>query len=124
MVIARTLPVAGLEPLRERFTVDIGGEEPASGWLLEHVRGASAIIVDPSIHVDAALLDAAGETLAVVSNFGVGSDHIDLDAIRARAVRATNTPGVVTSSTAELSVALMLAAARRISMLGWTSSSR
>jgi glyoxylate reductase len=50
----------------------------------------------------------------VVSNFGVGWDNLDLDAIRARGVRATNTPDVLTGSTAELAVALMLAAARRI----------
>jgi glyoxylate reductase len=50
----------------------------------------------------------------VVSNFGVGYDNIDLEAVRARGLRATNTPGVVTGSTAELAVALMLAAGRRI----------
>jgi glyoxylate reductase len=49
-----------------------------------------------------------------VANFGVGYDNIDLDAARARGVRVTNTPGVLTNATAELAVALMLAAARRI----------
>jgi len=76
--------------------------------------GASAIVTDPSIAVDAGFLDAAGGSLAVVANFGVGYDNIDLDAARARGVRITNTPGVLTDATAELAVALMLAAARRI----------
>ena len=71
-------------------------------------------MTDPSIPVDADLLDEAGSSLEVVANFGVGYDNIDLDAARARGVRVTNTPGVLTSATAELAVALMLAAARRI----------
>jgi len=83
-------------------------------WLWARVPGAAAIVADPSIAIDGALLDAAGPTLKVVSNFGVGYDNIDLEAARARGVRATNTPDVVTNSTAELTVALMLAAARRI----------
>jgi glyoxylate reductase len=52
--------------------------------------------------------------LKVVANFAVGHDNIDLDAVRERGVRATNTPDVLTNATAELAVALMLAAARRI----------
>jgi glyoxylate reductase len=50
----------------------------------------------------------------VVANFGVGYDNIDLEAARRRGVRVTNTPGVLTEATAELAVALMLAAARRV----------
>ena len=50
----------------------------------------------------------------MVANFGVGYDNIDLGAARARGVRVTNTPGVLNNATAELAVALMLAAARRI----------
>jgi len=114
VVIGRPLPEAGLGLLRTGFAVEVRGEGASREWLREHVPGAAAIIADPSIRVDAALLDAAGETLKVVSNFGVGSDNIDLEAARARGVRATNTPDVPTSSTAELAVALMLAAGRRI----------
>src|SRR5450755_842157 len=114
VVIGRPLTEAGLGLLRTGFAVEVRGEGASREWLREHVPGAAAIIADPSIRVDAALLDAAGETLKVVSNFGVGSDNIDLEAARARGVRATNTPDVPTSSTAELAVALMLAAGRRI----------
>jgi len=114
VVIARRLPEAGLELLSERFEVEMPGPGASDGWLQDHVRGAAAIVADPSIAVDAALLDAAGPALQVVSNFGVGYDNIDLKAARARGVQATNTPDVVTNSTAELAVALMLAAARRI----------
>jgi glyoxylate reductase len=114
VVIPRPLPSAGLDLLRERFEVEMAGDGATAAWLREHVPGAVAIIADPSIPVDAALLDAAGPTLEVVSNFGVGYDNIDLEAVRARGLRATNTPGVLTGSTAELAVALMLATGRRI----------
>ena len=92
----------------------MAGEGAPAGWLRKHAPGAVAIVANPSIPVDAELLDAAGPTLEVVSNFGVGYDNIDLEAVRARGLRATNTPGVVTGSTAELAVALMLAAGRRV----------
>ena len=71
-------------------------------------------MADPSIDVDGALLDTAGGSLKVVSNFGVGYDNFDVEAIRERGIRATNTPDVLTNATAELAISLMLAAARRI----------
>ena len=104
VVVLASLPAVGLDLLRERFAVDVGG----------HAGGAAAIVTDPSVPVDADLLDEAGSSLAVVANFGVGYDNVDLDAARARGVQVTNTPGVLTTATAELAVALMLATARRI----------
>jgi glyoxylate reductase len=103
-VVLTPLPAVGLELLRSRFEVEAGGE----------ADGAAAIVTDPSIPVDGAFLDAAGSSLEVVANFGVGYDNVDLDAARERGVRVTNTPGVLTNATAELAVALMLAASRRI----------
>jgi glyoxylate reductase len=114
-VVAGTLPAAGLDLLRDRFTVEAHGPRPDGVWLRNHAHGATAIVVDPTIPVDGALLDVVGDSLKVVSNFGVGYDNIDVDALRARGVRATNTPDVLTNATAELAVALMLAAARRMS---------
>ena len=64
--------------------------------------------------IDGDVLDAAGDSLQVVANFGVGYENIDLDAARRRHVRVTNTPGVLSAATAELAVTLMLAAARRV----------
>jgi glyoxylate reductase len=105
VVVARSLPAAGLDLLRQRFDV-------ASG--LENVHGAAAIVADPTVPVDAALLDAAGPSLRVVANFAVGYDNVDLEACHERGVVVTNTPDVLTNATAELAVALMLAAARRL----------
>jgi glyoxylate reductase len=114
VVVACALPTVGLDLLRQRYIVDGGGRRSDRSWLHEHVRGAAAIVADPSVPVDAELLEAAGGSLRVVANFAVGHDNIDLEAVRRRGVCATNTPDVLTGATAELAVALMLAAARRI----------
>ncbi|MGI8731472.1 MAG: 2-hydroxyacid dehydrogenase [Solirubrobacteraceae bacterium] len=114
IVIARTLPAAGLSRLTARFDVQIGGLPFDRDWLLEHAPGASAIVADPTVPVDAELLDLAGDSLQVVSNFAVGFDNIDTDAVRERGLRATNTPDVLTNATAELAVALMQATGRRL----------
>jgi glyoxylate reductase len=114
VVVACDLPAAGLELLREHFVIeqDCGGSN--DGSLLARVAGAAAIVADPSVHVDDTLLEAAGASLAVVANYAVGYDNVDLAAVRARGIRFTNTPDVVTDATAELTVGLMLATARRI----------
>ena len=57
-MIGRTLPAAGVDLLRDRFTVEVGGDRPHRGWLAVHVPGAAAIVADPSVTVDGALLDA------------------------------------------------------------------
>jgi glyoxylate reductase len=114
VVVACPLAPTGFDLLGRRFVVEAGGTRPERSWLHEHVPGAVAIVADPSVRVDAELLDLAGNSLKVVANFAVGYDNIDLEAARARGVRATNTPDVLTNATAELAIALMLAAARRI----------
>jgi glyoxylate reductase len=114
VVVAGSLREAGLAPLRERYDVDVVGDGAPRETVLERVAGARAIVARPGIPVDEALLDAAGSELAVVSNFGVGYDNVDLDAARRRGLRVTNTPGVLSAATAELAVTLMLAAGRRV----------
>jgi glyoxylate reductase len=114
VVVVCPLPEAGLELLQRRFAVERAGNPAGPDWLREHTRRAAAVVTDPSMRVDGGFLDAAGEGLKVVSNFGVGYDNIDIEAARARGVRVTNTPGVLSNATAELAVALMLSAGRRI----------
>jgi glyoxylate reductase len=113
--IARVLLPAGLEPLRERYEVREGGLDATRDRILEIASGADAFVADPSVPVDGALLDACGDGLRVVANFAVGYDNVDLDACRERGVFVTNTPDVLTKATAELALALTLAAARRMS---------
>ena len=115
VVIARRLLPAGLEPLRERYEVREGGLGATRYQLLELVPEAAALVADPSVPVDGDLLDACGRQLRVVANFAVGYDNVDLGACADRGVIVTNTPGVLTEATAELALALTLAASRRMS---------
>src|SRR3954451_24516110 len=115
VAIARVLLPAGRDRLAERFELREGGLEVTREELLRLVPGAAALIPDPSVPVDAELLDAAGEGLKVVANFAVGYDNVDLEACRERSVIVTNSPDVLTEATAELALALTLAAARRLS---------
>ncbi len=104
-----------MELLAGRCAIRDGGLELAREDLLELARGVAAIVADPAVPVDEALLEAAGPRLRVVANFAVGYDNVDLDACRRRGVAVTNTPDVLTNATAELALALTLAAARRMS---------
>jgi glyoxylate reductase len=106
---------AGMDLLAERYETREGGLEADRARVLELVPGAAGIVADPSVPIDGELLDAAGDDLKVVSNFAVGYDNVDLGACRERNVIVTNTPGVLTQATAELALALTLAAARRMS---------
>jgi glyoxylate reductase len=113
VLICRRLLPAGRE-LLEAAGVEIreGGLEADEAMLLGLAPGVRAIVADPTVRVGPALLDAAGADLCVVANFAVGFDNVDLDACRDRGVIVTNTPGVLTNATAELALALTLAAAR------------
>jgi glyoxylate reductase len=115
VVIARVLLPAGMTPLAERFQVRSGGLEAGREELLSLAPGASALVADASVPVDDEVLEACGDSLRVVANFAVGTDNVDLDACRRRGVAVTNTPDVLTEATAELALALTLAAARRMS---------
>ena len=115
VAIARVLLPAGLEPLLGRFEVREGGLDATRDRILEIASGAAAFVADPSVQVDRELLDACGDGLTVIANFAVGYDNVDLEACRERGVFVTNTPDVLTEATAELALALTLAAARRMS---------
>src|SRR5262249_39105174 len=115
VVIARVLLPAGRDRLAERYELRQGGLDATRDDLLSMAPGASALVPDPSVPVDAEVLDACGDDLRVVANFAVGYDNVDLDACRERGVVVTNTPDVLTEATAELALALTFAAARRMS---------
>jgi glyoxylate reductase len=115
VAVARILLPAGRDRLAERYEVRDGGLDATREDLLAIVPGASAIVSDPSVPIDGEILDAAGGQLRVVANFAVGYDNVDLEACRERGVVVTNTPDVLTEATAELAMALTLAAARRMS---------
>ena len=64
--------------------------------------------------IDSRVLSQAGPRLKLIASFGTGVDHIDLDTARQRGITVTNTPGVLTEDTADMSMALVLATARRM----------
>jgi glyoxylate reductase len=102
--------------LRERCDVTIHENEfgiPREE-LLKVVAGREAIITMLTEKVDAELLDRAGPQLKIVANHAVGFDNIDVAACTAAGVLATNTPDVLTETTADTAFALLMAAARRV----------
>jgi lactate dehydrogenase-like 2-hydroxyacid dehydrogenase len=95
--------------------VVVGREEPPTrDEVLRDVAGAAAVVSTLTDRVDAEVLDAAGPQLQVVANVAVGYDNVDVAAARDRGVVVTNTPGVLDGATADLTMGLVLAAARRI----------
>jgi glyoxylate reductase len=81
--------------------------------LAARIRGARALMPLLTDTVDAALMDAA-PALEIIANVAVGYNNVDVAAAAARGITVTNTPGVLTEATADLSLALLLAAARRL----------
>jgi lactate dehydrogenase-like 2-hydroxyacid dehydrogenase len=116
VLVTRRIPRAGLERVQEECTLRFwDSDEPIPrATLLEWVKGVEGIYCLLTEQIDDELLDAAGPSLKVVSTMSVGYDHVDVEACARRGVAVGNTPGVLTETTADLTVALMLAAARRL----------
>ncbi len=116
VVVSRRWPATVEKLLTERFDARLNAADaPLSprGWLAA-VRDADAICPTVTDRISADIIVAAGPRLRLIANFGVGFEHIDLAAARARGLVVTNTPDVLTDATADLAVALMLAVARRL----------
>jgi glyoxylate reductase len=105
-----------MELLHGRTAADVWEGEDAMdrGQLLERIRGKRGAITLLTDKVDAELLDAAGPDLAIVANYAVGFDNVDVEECTRRGVPVSNTPEVLTETTADTAWALMMAAARRV----------
>lgn len=116
--VTRTIPKAGMAMLHEAFgesNVAVGPEGISSReTLLEGVQGAEAIYAILTERIDDEVLEAAGPQVRVVANMAVGYNNVDVDACTARGIPVTNTPGVLTETTADLTWALLMATARRL----------
>ncbi len=101
--------------LAQSFEVELNEDDHPIGKaeLIDRLRGKQGLYVTPTESVDAAVLDAHPQ-LRVVANMAVGYNHIDVAACTARGVLVTNTPDVLTETTADFGFALMMATARRI----------
>ena len=82
--------------------------------LIAAMQAADVIVPTVTDRIDAAMLEAAGDRLGMIANFGAGIEHLDLAAARARKVIVTNTPGVFTDDTADLTMMLILSVPRRL----------
>jgi glyoxylate reductase len=80
--------------------------------LLAHAQGCSAILTAPGDSFDAVLIAELPDTVRMIATFSVGYDHIDTQALKSRAIRASNTPDVLTDATADIAMLLLLGAAR------------
>lgn len=116
IVVTRRIPLAGLELLQQETDVrHWDSDEPIPReTLLEWVNGIDGLYCLLTERIDDELLDAAGPSLKVVSTLSVGYDHIDVKACRRRNVAVGNTPGVLSETSADLTIGLLLATARRI----------
>lgn len=114
VLVTRRIPSSVLAKLETVCTVDLhDGATLAPGDLKARLGGKAGLLCVLTDRIDDEVL-AAGPELRVVSNIAVGYDNIDVAASAARGVVVTNTPDVLTDATAELTWALILAAARRI----------
>jgi glyoxylate reductase len=116
LVVTRELVPAVMEALRARFEVDVFDGDGAISRedLLKRIQGADAALTLLTEKVDAEFFDAAGPQLRIVANHAVGFDNVDVPEATRRGVPVSNTPEVLTETTADLAWALLLAAARRI----------
>jgi lactate dehydrogenase-like 2-hydroxyacid dehydrogenase len=114
--VARRIPDAGLARIVESCSADVWDDElpPPRDELLRRVAGCDGVLTLLTDRVDDGLLDAAGTSLRVVSNYAVGFDNVDVPACTRRGIPVGNTPGALTETTADLAWALLMAAARRV----------
>jgi glyoxylate reductase len=116
VLVTRPIMEGPTARLRERCDVTVHENEFGipRDELLRVIEGRDAIITMLTERVDTEFLDAARPGLKVVANHAVGFDNIDVDACTAAGVLATNTPDVLTETTADTAFALLMAAARRV----------
>ena len=116
VVLTRRLPDAVETRMRELFDAELNlTDRPFDRAALEAAVDRADVLV-PTITdaIDAGLIGKAGPRLKMIANFGAGVDHIDVEAAVGRGLVVTNTPGVLTEDTADLTMTLILAVSRRI----------
>src|SRR5918993_5861297 len=116
VVVTRRLPDVIETRMRELFDAHLNLDDkpmqPAD--LVEALKGADVLVPTVTDEIDASVVAEAGPNLKLIANFGNGFDNIDVPAALARGITVTNTPGVLTADTADMTVALILAVSRRL----------
>jgi glyoxylate reductase len=116
VVVTRKLPEVIETRMMELFDTRLNdGDAPlAKAALIEAVKSAEILVPTVTDRIDSSVLAHANPDLRLIANYGTGVDHIDVEAAYARGITVTNTPGVLTDDTADMSMALILAVARRL----------
>jgi glyoxylate reductase len=116
VVVTRRLPEPVEARMQELFDARLRSDDsPMSREALAAAMAEADVLV-PTItdRVDARLIAQAGPRLKLIANYGAGVDHIDVETARSRGILVSNTPGVMTDDTADMTMALILAVTRRI----------
>jgi glyoxylate reductase len=116
VIVTRKLPDSVETRMCELFDtrLHVDDEPMSQAELIAAVKTAEILVPTVTDRIDASLLDQAGEQLRLIANFGNGVDHIDVEAAMQRGITVTNTPGVLTEDTADMTMALILAVPRRL----------
>ncbi|MGH6818444.1 MAG: 2-hydroxyacid dehydrogenase [Methylovirgula sp.] len=116
VILTRKLPDVVETRMCELFDARLNlDDDPLSeAELAEMMRIADVLVPTVTDRIDAALIEKAGPQLKLIANFGNGVDNIDVPAATKRGITVTNTPGVLTQDTADMTMALILAVARRL----------
>ena len=116
VVITRKLPEVVETRLKELFDARLNLDDKPMGQaqLIEAMKTADVLVPTVTDRIDRAVIAQAGPQLRLIANFGTGVDNIDLDTARNRGIIVTNTPGVLTEDTADMTMALILTVPRRL----------
>jgi glyoxylate reductase len=116
VIVTRKLPDAIETRMMELFDarLNLDDKPMTQAQLVEAVKQADVLVPTVTDRIDAKVLSQAAPRLRLIASFGTGVDHIDLDSARQRGITVTNTPGVLTEDTADMTMALILAVARRV----------
>jgi glyoxylate reductase len=116
VIVTRKLPEAVEARMRELFETRFNeSDEPLSKQsLVAAVKEAEVLVPTITDKIDKSVILQAGPKLKLIANFGNGVDNIDVETALARGITVTNTPGVLTEDTADMTMALIMAVARRI----------
>ncbi len=115
VVVTRRLPEAVERELTKEFDARLNPDDRALGpdGLREALRCADAVLCTVTDRLDAEVLSAEPRRARLLANFGVGFNHIDIEAAKARGLAVSNTPDVLTDATADLAMTLLLMVTRR-----------
>jgi glyoxylate reductase len=116
VIVTRQLMPSVEGRMAELFDVALSAKDHAFSQeeLIAAAQDCDVLVPTVTDRIDADVINAAGERLKLIANFGAGVDHIDLEAARARGIMVSNTPGVFTEDTADMTMALILSVPRRL----------